>query len=288
MITNLYKRAVPKEFRDMLHRTGRNAGATASTAFAYLRYPDLWAYSKRLTSLKGAYRGKRCFIMGNGPSLNQMDLRVFEKEMVWGSNRCYLLFDRINWRPAFYTAVDKRVVPDIADEINNLTSSLTATQYFFPTVFRVNSILKSRKDVYWFKEVKQDKDNSPFGMFSKDPGEKVFRVHTVTITALQLAVFFGFNPIYLIGCDTSYSIPKGVIVEGDAAALTSTLDNDTNHFDPTYFGKGRKWNDPKVERMFQHYEAAKQACDSLGVQVYNATVGGKLEVFPRVNYLDLF
>jgi hypothetical protein len=40
--------------------------------------------------------------------------------------------------------------------------------------------------------------------------------------------------------------------------------------------------------MIMHYEKAKEVCDALGIKVFNATVGGKLEVFPRVNYKDLF
>ena len=40
--------------------------------------------------------------------------------------------------------------------------------------------------------------------------------------------------------------------------------------------------------MLLHYEQSRRVCDSLGVQVLNATVGGKLEVFPRVDYRSLF
>jgi len=32
----------------------------------------------------------------------------------------------------------------------------------------------------------------------------------------------------------------------------------------------------------------KRHCDSRGIQVYNATRGGKLEVFPRVDFDTLF
>ena len=55
-----------------------------------------------------------------------------------------------------------------------------------------------------------------------------------------------------------------------------------------YFGAGKKWHDPHVDRMFKHYEEANIVCKSIGINIYNATIGGKLEVFPRVNYLDLF
>jgi len=126
-------------------------------------------------------------------------------------------------------------------------------------------------------------------MFSDDIVTKVSDVRTVTIAALQLAVHLGFNPIYLIGCDTSYVVPASV--EGDATSidgLVSTQDDDPNHFDSSYFGKDRKWHVPHPERMIYHYSQAKAACDQLGVSVYNATVGGRLEVFPRVDYLELF
>ena len=54
--------------------------------------------STRLKKIQDYYRGKRCFIMGNGPSLNQMDLDLFKDDFVWASNKCYLLFNRICWK----------------------------------------------------------------------------------------------------------------------------------------------------------------------------------------------
>ena len=36
--------------------------------------------------------------------------------------------------------------------------------------------------------------------------------------------------------------------------------------------------------MIEGYRLAKMVCDNLGVRVLNATVGGKLEVFPRIDY----
>jgi hypothetical protein len=226
--------------------------------------------------------------MGNGPSLNQTDLALLRNEYVWGTNRCYLLFDRIPWRPSFYTAVDNRVVPDISRDIRGLVRDMRSTLFFFPVAFRTKRILCSDKNVYWYNQVLLDESRLPGGMFSIDAALKVSSVRTVTIAALQLAVYLGFNPIYLIGCDTSYKIPSSVYHEkGDPDRLVSTQD-DPNHFDPDYFGKGRKWHDPHVDRMIFHFQQAKTVCDELGVSVYNATVGGNLEVYPRVEFNDLF
>ena len=49
----------------------------------------------RLESLGGNYSGQRCFIMGNGPSLNKMDLNLFKGEFVWASNKAYLALSGI-------------------------------------------------------------------------------------------------------------------------------------------------------------------------------------------------
>ena len=113
----------------------------------------------------------------------------------------------------------------------------------------------------------------------------MFGGHTVTVYALQLAAYLGYNPIYLIGCDTDYTIPEDV--EQDGIALTSTMDNDHNHFSTSYFGKGAKWSVPRPDLMIEGYERLQIAFTKRGVRVYNATVGGKLEVFERACYKEV-
>ncbi len=257
------------------------------THFSPIIQSQLFDASIRLRRFKGRYQGKRCFLMGNGPSLNKMDLSVFRNEWVWGSNRCYLLFDKINWVPKFYTAVDTRVVPDIAIEIEKITDEMQSTIFFFPWKYFSDGLIHEKSNIFWFNEVKMNERLGPAGVFSDNCSKWVSSVKTVTVTMLQLAVYFGFNPIYLIGCDTAYTVPPTVLIDADGVGLTSTLDDDPNHFSSDYFGKGRKWNPPNPARMIRHYMYAKQVCDRLGVQIFNATVGGNLEVFPRVNYLDI-
>lgn len=250
--------------------------------------PEL-THSHRLSGLRECYRGERCFIMGSGPSLNQMDLERLRHEYVWGVNKCYLLFDRISWRPAFYTAVDRRVVPDMARQIERLVRTLLRTRFFFPARFLEEGVLRPAANIYWYREAPLKESGLPFRMFSLRASDWVAEVRTVTIAALQLAVYLGFNPIYLIGCDTSYAVQPTVRHEEDHPdRLVSTDNDDANHFDPRYFGKGSRWHQPHVERMLFHYAQARRACEAVGVKVYNATAGGKLEVFPRVDYTGLF
>ena len=63
---------------------------------------------------------------------------------------------------------------------------------------------------------------------------------------------------------------------------------DVNHIHPNYFGKGYRWHDPNLVRMEQAYLEARRFLEGHGVSVKNATIGGKLEVFERVDYQQLF
>jgi len=244
----------------------------------------------RLEELQHLYAGKRYFIMGNGPSINQMDLELLKNEVVWGFNKCYLLFDEITWRPMFYATNDKRLTAHIASKIDQLVRQTDTCTFFFPSHYYQLEILQLYPNIYWFHEKPwRDNQDSETPFFSKDPSQYVSSAATVTIAGLQLATYLGFNPIYLIGCDTAYSIPDTVLYEdSEGHNIVSTSNNDPNHFSPDYTSRGDKWTMPDVELMIHQYEQSKTALDEMGILVYNATFGGKLEVFPRIIFKDIF
>ncbi len=246
------------------------------------------------------YKGQRCFIMGNGPSLKETPLEKLGNDIIWGVNRCHLLYDRISWRPLFFCAVDRRVTPNIAPEIDQQSLLLPKTTFFLPNEFRETRDWADRKNIIWTTEKLQEPHMGHEGYFAVNPPDFLRMPNTVTITCLQLAVFMGFNPIYLIGCDTRFSMPEGLatgeghvrdpgtgeLIEG--FALTMQADSDPNHFHPEYLKKGDPWSAPNIGGQIYGYTRVKEACDKLGVNIYNATVGGDLEVFPRRDLQELF
>lgn len=247
-------------------------------------------YSEPIRKLKNKYIGQRCFLMGNGPSLNKTRLELLMEECVWGFNKIYRLFDRIAWRPKFYVTNDQRLTQNISKEINVLINQLHESTFFFPDYFFPKEVNNNNGNVYWYHEIPFNSQNcSKSILFSLDPSKYIVNTSTVTIAGLQLAAYLGFNPIYLIGCDTSYSIPTTVNFENEnTALLISTLDDDTNHFSNNYSGIGDKWSVPNVPLMVTQYMEAKKALEATNVKVFNATVGGELEVFPRVDFESLF
>ncbi|MND04537.1 hypothetical protein D3C83_248640 [compost metagenome] len=58
---------------------------------------------------------------------------------------------------------------------------------------------------------------------------------------------------------------------------------DESHFDPRYFANGVKWQLPDLDRSEISYILARQAFSGAGGGLVNATVGGNLEVLPRVD-----
>lgn len=228
--------------------------------------------------------------MGNGPSLNRTRLDLLANEIVWGFNKCFLLFDRIAWRPKFFVTNDQRFTQNISKEIDVLISQLPESLFFFPDYFNSKEVKNLNNNIYWYHEVPWKEENCIRSvLFSLDPSHFIVSTATVTIAGLQLAAYLGFNPIYLIGCDTTYSVPASVTVEKEnPEMLTSTIDDDTNHFVSNYLGKGDKWTAPNIPLMTRQYENAYKILEEQRIKVFNATFGGELEVFPRVDFEGLF
>ncbi len=236
---------------------------------------------RRWQALKGRYAGKRVFLIGNGPSLNRTPLHLLRGEHTMCFNRFNLMFERLAWRPTFYATTDDRVLADIADEIN--LQILPAVQYaFFPDLHPYNidftQRIQARRNVYWLHL-----DALSFSLDLPRCGMN----KTVANVGLQILAFLGFSEIYLLGVDCDYKKPRSVRQES-ARNWTSTADDDPNHFDPRYFGQGRRYHHPRVEETIEKYYEGRAFFERNGVRIKNAGVGGKLEVFPRVSMQALF
>lgn len=226
---------------------------------------------RRLEQLRGRYRSERCFVMGNGPSLRQTDVTLLRNEVTIASNGIFLLFDEMGYRPTFLTVEDRLVAEDRAEKLN----SIGDTQKIFP-----RDLSYCLKPDEWTLYVNFAREYDGFPKFSDALDRVAYWGGTVSVLNLQLAYHVGCSPIYLIGFDHSYAVPARM---SNSSVITSEGE-DPNHFHPDYFGKGYRWHDPQVDRMEAGLRACRDFLEARGVKVYNATLGGKLEVFDRVDY----
>ena len=250
-----------------------------------LEEPDIFSGkpSAELSNLKNKFKGERCFIVGNGPSLNKCDLNLLNDEFSFAVNGIFYKTKEMGYKPTFYVVEDTHVMADNVNEINQYHTDYR----FFPTRYR--KFISDHTDTYYFKLnrgfYEPHSENFQNPRFSKDATERLYCGQSVTIINLQLAYYLGFSEVYLIGMDFSYAIPDSAKVDG--LDIESTED-DVNHFHPDYFGKGKKWHDPQLDNVLKSYIHCKEIYEADGRSIYNATIGGKLEVFDRVDYEGLF
>ncbi len=240
-------------------------------------------YHQKLENLKDKFKGKRCFILGNGPSLNKCDLRLLKNEYSFAVNGIFYKTKEMGYKPNFYMVEDNHVVADNLKEINKYDCEYK----FFPYNYK-NMIVPNENTVFIPMDCGFYRENHPYfckPRFSKDVPNAIYAGQSVTIMQLQMAYHLGFFEVYLIGMDFSYALPESTVVEG---CNYTSQEDDVNHFHPDYFGKGKKWHDPKLDRVLANYKKCKEEFENDGRKIYNATVGGKLEIFERVDYDSLF
>ncbi|TGM53994.1 DUF115 domain-containing protein [Leptospira biflexa] len=227
----------------------------------------------RYYQFKDKYKGLTCFIVGNGPSLIAEDLTWLKAQKItsFGVNKIHLIYPQTDWRPDFYVCEDIPVLETIIDTVNNqddmakFLMNIPGIQYDKNTIF-INRIASEFTDMDFFEE----------------PVPYVFCGQTVIYICLQLAYFMGFKKIYLLGIDFSWNFDDA---NPDEKGF-SVLKTDSPHFSPDYFKKGEKQylvTREHFDYMVNILGFAKKIMNDKGVNVFNATRGGKLEVFPRVS-----
>jgi hypothetical protein len=228
---------------------------------------------QRLAKLKDVHRGERCFVIGNGPSLNETDVSRLENEYTFGMNRIYLAFDEWGFQTSYLVSVNDLVIQQCHLDFQELDIpkffSWRARNLLYP-----NGTLDDQTH-FLFTTYTGPK-------FAQDARARMWEGATVTYVCLQLAFHMGFEKAVLIGVDHSFS------TQGDPNTTVVSEGADPDHFSEDYFGKGFRWQLPDLATSEIAYRMARDAYEDAGREIVDATIGGKLEGFPKVNYLDLF
>ena len=237
------------------------------------------AYGKRLAGYKNRYADRRCFLIGNGPSLRAEDLtRLCERgEITFGFNRIYNIFDQTPWRPDFYISQDEKMLGGCADVVDGLDLPVKLIPIQLKWYHGI-----SIRDALYFNIVHQQVEDPREFRFSDDGAKCLYNSSTGMYTAAQLAAYMGFSEIYFIGVDhhfhTSINNEGKIVVDPTAK----------DYFTDKYNEDKANLFIPNTEKSTLTYVAMKRHCEERGIRVFNATRGGKLEVFQRVDFDALF
>lgn len=247
-----------------------------------------------IAALRGKGAGKRCFIIGNGPSLLQQDLTLLARETTFATNWFVNHPDCERIDPTFYCVCSHTMFGGWGDSspgklnedfkqllLAKAPNAHTIFSYKFAPVIREDTDFdKQRVDFLIFDNPKK-KINAE-GEINMDFSTFLPNGYTVILTfCLPLALYMGFSEIYLVGCDCDYQLtsadaPKAHFYNHDLHTTQSTK----------FENLCREW--APGGPVFQCYEVAGREAARRGVKIYNATAGGRLEVFPRRSFESLF
>lgn len=233
-------------------------------------------FMKEIKSLKNSCYGKRCFIVATGPSLTVADVNALENanEITFGLNSIFKMFDKVTWRPDYYVCADLELMEENIntygkDFFEGKAKKMSFTDFVLKKEKFTGDVvyLPYNRCLHGMKTIFDDNFK-----FSLNPIYTFYDYYTVTALAMLIAAYMGFKEIYLLGVDCNY-MGKLRRAEGLEEKDDTRLSDDAFIYVASQMQKGYAYLNKKLLKK--------------GVTTYNATRGGALEVFPRVNFDDV-
>ncbi len=238
-----------------------------------------------------AHAGERCFILGTGPSINAQDLTPLKTETCISLNSFCLHKDYSLIRPLYHVVSGLAFHPHIAEELGvkyfqEIEQKSKPARIFTPYLDRElitrYGLFKNREVYYlWFGA--NWKDISRKGV---DATKMLYPGMSVSVIAIQLALYMGFAEIYLLGLDHDWilkfseRLPNHFYPPADCVLEKSGLTYWDNFSWETEFRC--------LLQLWEQYRMLKTFAQNNGRTVYNATQGGLLDVFERVELHSIF
>lgn len=210
----------------------------------------------------------RAFVIGNGISLRDTPMDRLRGEFTIGMNRLYML--GLEWDPSWWILADVSTA-DVWD-----WPFMAARKSHMLVRWHERELIEPYRtsDIEYFEYCEHGNHNLPTSWHLP----QICKYGGGISIGMQTAARLGYNPIYLVGCDLYKYRPPGP---------------DINHFHEEYSRykvrkTGEEINPPEAyprlnSMLVSAHTIARDSADSIGVSIFNATVGGMLEVYPRAD-----
>jgi len=238
--------------------------------------------------------GERCFLVGNGPSLSHTDLTTLynNNEISFGCNAISKIFDKTPWRPKYFATQDRVFFKSFSSMLAN-----TEAEYkFFPdlddfhyefemdTKKIINELSQGLGKTFYIREIPHYSYH-PLG-FSNDASKALYLFATVMYMMIQLAAYMGFKEIYLIGVDGGTVSPiNNSNYISEKHHFYEENDEWIQQFQLNQRFRSSEW---VAKRVTKAYKKANNYTKRNNIKIFNATRGGTIEVFERVDFDSLF
>jgi hypothetical protein len=260
-----------------------------SLYFSYLKNREVLVTNNELVN---QYSGKRCFIIGNGPSISKMDIFKLQNEYTISVNSMTISKEFEIIKPKFHVLVDstrfdKNIVP-MYENMQNFKNLSHKPRYVFPIKFR-NYILENKFDDGL--EITYVMANNNFENIKDiDISKTIPPYQNVLNAALSFAISLGFSEIFLIGFEMTGFIKT--YNENDSFDVGGHFYESNNTKESEYIknlqtARSNEFLLSAYAKVFKLLKLQNDYAKSKGIKVYNATIGGTLDMFERVNFNNI-
>ena len=181
---------------------------------------------------------KTLILMGNGPSLADVDFADLEGYDTFGLNSAYRAYERLNWYPTYHGCFDYRVTDNHKESFINLIENSPIKKCFY---IRDLSKAKTFQYVNLLEYGTTNKWNSSPNDFDNfhDNGNS-------GANASSVASCLGYEKIILLGVDCNYvEFVEGSEKDGTALRMKETPEENPNYWFDDYQQAGDEYNVPR-------------------------------------------
>lgn len=261
------------------------------------RKPGFQKLAKENTKFKNLHKGERVFILATGPSIKTQNLKPLKNEYCIAVSHFHLHDDIKIINPLYHVLAPQHPPFTFKDsskyfkDFHNAYDHQNTTIFLGLTNYKYNylNLLSQYPELSYprlkyldYSASRQIDENNFSDDSIWDISKTPFTIRTIIYSAIQVAAYMGFSEIFLIGCDHDY---------------LQDISRTTNH----HFYKEEKGISDKEhleqftrERWFfeyymrwKQYRLMNEYAQSKGIKIFNATNGGMLDVFERVNLKDI-
>ncbi len=252
----------------------------------YLFQSDFKKAIKHNKSLKNIHKGERCFIVGNGPSLKNMNLEGLENEYVITVNTIFRndsIFSKI--KSNCHVISDPNLFKLNKTETDNFSKN---TKKYNSNILLITPYYKNNI----FKQLFKDKIYQifPHRLWSKnlilDFTHNMPVSQNVVHTAIYTAVYMGFKDIILIGCEMTsfYENFAANVGKHESFHAYELTDEDKKGYEKVKDSHDNAYMLHDYAITFDIFKDINRYCESNHIRIINATIGGILDMFPRLSF----
>ncbi|MDB5807754.1 MAG: hypothetical protein JWN73_5076 [Betaproteobacteria bacterium] len=237
----------------------------------------------------GRYAGQRCFILCNGPSVKRQDIRALKNEHVFSVSSGYHHPDYALINPRFhcipqltYGMITREDAVNWFREIHRCLGPATLfLNYTEEALVREENLLPGR-DVRYLVFSGGFEQYKPLA--KPDIARRIPAVQSVPIMCLMVAMYMGFDRIYLLGTDHDHFLSGEYKYFYEPTVLKGK--------DSSADANGRRrggWYEELagLASLWKQYREVRHIAEAQHIEIFNATAGGELDEFPRVELQTL-